>query len=155
MPQQDDRAAVVDALRQVNVESDRFVEVFSAAHGLHRTDMNALVYISAAARAGSPLSPGQLGARLRLSSPATTALLGRLEQVGHVVRERDPGDRRRVVIRTREQGMRLAVDFFAPLGVALDGMMDGFDPAELATVRRFLERAAAVVEEIRETVAGD
>ena len=155
MAEEDSREAVVDALRRVNVESDRFVEVFAAAHGLHRTDMNALVYVSAAARAGHPLSPGQLGARLRLSSPATTALLGRLEQVGHVVRERDPDDRRRVVIRTREQGMRLAVEFFAPLGAALDGMMDEFDAAELAVARRFLERTATVVEQVRDTVATD
>lgn len=150
----DVRAALIDALRRVNVESDRFVEVFASAHGLHRTDMNAVVYIAAGADAGSPLSPGQLGARLRLSSAATTALLDRLEGVGHVVRERDPGDRRRVVIRTRAAGMRLAGEFFAPLGIALDGLMDRFDPAELETVRRFLEQAGTVVEQVREDVAG-
>ena len=154
MPEPDLRAAVVDALRRVNIESDRFVEVFASAHGLHRTDLNAVAYIAAAARAGTPMSPGQLGARLRLSSAATTALLDRLEGVGHVVRERDPGDRRRVVIRTQEQGLSLANEFFAPLGTALDGLMDGFDAAELATVRRFLERTVEVVEQVREDAAG-
>lgn len=149
-----DRAAVIDAMRRLNVESDRFVEVFSGAHGLHRTDMNALVYISAAAEAGHPLSPGQLGAELRLSSPATTALLDRLERVGHVVRERDTADRRRVVVRTREQGIRLAVEFFSPLGVALHAMMDEFGTDELCTVRRFLERAVDVVERARQQAAG-
>lgn len=149
-----DRDAVVDAMRRLNVESDRFVEVFSGAHGLHRTDMNALVYISSAAGAGYPLSPGQLGVELRLSSPATTALLDRLERVGHVSRERDTADRRRVVLRTREQGMRLAVEFFAPLGVALDAMMDEFGDDELRTVRRFLDRAVEVVEGAKQRAVG-
>jgi DNA-binding MarR family transcriptional regulator len=154
VPEPDVRAAVVDALRRVNIESDRFVEVFASAHGLHRTDLNAVAYIAAAAGAGHPMSPGQLGARLRLSSAATTALLDRLENVGHVTRERDPADRRRVVIRTQDQGMRLAGEFFAPLGIALDGLMDGFDTAELDTVRRFLERTVEVVEQVREDAAG-
>lgn len=154
MAESDVRAALIDALRRVNIEADRFVEVFASAHGLHRTDLNALAYVAAAADAGVPMSPGQLGARLRLSSAATTALLDRLEGVGHVVRERDPVDRRRVVIRTRAQGMQLAEEFFAPLGVALRGLMDGFDPAELATVRRFLEQVVTVVERVREDAAG-
>jgi hypothetical protein len=51
--------------------------------------------------------------------------------------------------------MRLAVEFFAPLGAALDGMMDEFDAAELAVVRRFLERTATVVEQVRDTVTRD
>ncbi len=154
MPEPDVREALVDALRRVNVESDRFVEVFATAHGLHRTDMNAVVLVAAAADAGRPLSPGRLGAQLRLSSAATTALLDRLEGVGHVVRERDPTDRRRVVIRTRAAGMRLAGEFFAPLGVALHGLMDRYDPAELETVRRFLEQAAGVLARVREDAAG-
>jgi DNA-binding MarR family transcriptional regulator len=144
-----DRGALVDALRRFSIESDRFVEIFSSAHGLHRTDMNALAYISAADEAGHPLSPGQLGAELNLSSPATTALLDRLERVGHVGRERDASDRRKVVVRTQEQGIRLAVEFFVPLGRALRQVMDSFDEDELRVVLRFLQQAADAVEATR------
>lgn len=151
----DDRAALVDAMRRFNIESDRFVEAFSSAHGLHRTDMNAVALISYAERAGQPLSPGQLGAELRLSSPATTALLDRLERVGHVRRERDTTDRRKVVVRTRAQGMQLAVDFFVPLGRALEAVMDEFADAELAVVRRYLERSVEAVETTRRAAGGD
>lgn len=141
--------ALIDALRRFNIESDRFVEVFSTAHGLHRSDMNALAYVSAADEAGMPLSPGQLGAELGLSSPATTALIDRLERVGHVTRERHPTDRRKVALRTRDQGVRLAVEFFAPLGQALHGVMGSFDEEQLRTVLRFLEQATAAVQAAR------
>lgn len=145
----DPREALIDVLRRLNIESDRFVEVFSTVHGLHRTDMNALAYVSAADQAGAPLGPGQLGAELGLSSAATTALVDRLERVGHVVRERGPGDRRKVALRTRAQGMELAGEFFAPLGRALHEVMDEFDDEELRLVVRFLDRATAAVEAAR------
>lgn len=153
-PAPDERAALIDALRRFNIESDRFVEVFATAHGLHRSDLNALAYVSAADEAGAQLSPGQLGAELRLSSPATTALIDRLERVGHLTRERHPSDRRKIALRTREQGMRLAVEFFLPLGQALRQVMDEFDEEQLRTVLRFLERAAAAVEIVRQAQRG-
>jgi DNA-binding MarR family transcriptional regulator len=148
-PAPDDRAAVIDALRRFNVESDRFVEVFSTTHGLHRSDMNALAYLSAADEAGEPLSPGQLGAELGLSSPATTALIDRLARAGHLTREPHPSDRRKVALRTREQGVRLAVEFFTPLGRALHGVMDEFDADQLRLILTFLDRATSAVESTR------
>ena len=148
-PMPDDRTALIDALRRFNIESDRFVEVFSTAHGLHRSDMNALAYASAADEAGAPLSPGQLGSELGLSSPATTALIDRLERAGHLTRERHPSDRRKVVLRTRDQGVRIALEFFLPLGQALHRVMDEFDEEELRIVRRFLEDVGAAVETVR------
>jgi DNA-binding MarR family transcriptional regulator len=150
----DDRAALIDALRRFNIESDRFVEVFATAHRLHRSDMNALAYVSAADEAGAPLTPGQLSAELGLSSPATTALIDRLERVGHLTREPHPSDRRKVALRTREQGMRLAVEFFMPLGRALHQVMDEFDEEQLRVVLRFLERATAAVETTRRAQRG-
>lgn len=145
------REALIDVLRRFNISSDRFVEIFAAAHGLHRTDMNALAYVSAAeaTEPPAPLSPGQLGTELNLSSPATSALLDRLERVGHVRRERDTADRRRVVLRTEDQGMQVARDYFIPLGRALHAVMDDFEPAELAVVQRFLERVVDAVETTR------
>jgi len=43
-------AALVRLLRQLTVETDRFAEMFGEAHGLHRTDLNALVVIMDAGR---------------------------------------------------------------------------------------------------------
>ena len=75
-------------LQTLTVESDRYAERFGSRHGLHRTDVNALALILAAARRGEPMSPSALAKELGLSPSATTALIDRLEAVGHVERER-------------------------------------------------------------------
>ncbi|GGS98867.1 MarR family winged helix-turn-helix transcriptional regulator [Nonomuraea spiralis] len=128
-------------IRRLNVESDRFVEGFAVAHRSHRTDMNALVVILDAHLAGHPLSPGELGTALNLSAPATTALLDRLEQAGHVGRRRDAGDRRKVEVVINEQAVELAGTFFAPLVRHLTAAIDAFTPEEREIVGRFLAGA--------------
>ncbi len=56
---------------------------------MHPTDLNALLAVMRAERAGAPLTPGRLGQHLGLSSGATTAVIDRLERAGHV--QRSPG----------------------------------------------------------------
>ncbi|MFF4624557.1 MarR family winged helix-turn-helix transcriptional regulator [Nonomuraea jabiensis] len=128
-------------LRALNVEADRFVERFAAVHRLHRTDVNALVVILDALQAGRPLSPGELGGALNLSPPATTALIDRLEQVGHVERRRSIADRRKVEVVLNEQAIELAGQFFAPLGRHLSDAIDVFTAEERRVIGRFLERS--------------
>jgi DNA-binding MarR family transcriptional regulator len=65
---------------------------------LHPTDLRALIALLDGERAGEAMTPGRLGPCLHLSSPAVTALLDRLEGTGFAGRERDPSDRRRVLL---------------------------------------------------------
>ncbi|MCP2358709.1 DNA-binding MarR family transcriptional regulator [Nonomuraea thailandensis] len=126
-------------MRALNVESDRFAERFAAQHRLHRTDLNALVAILDAARAGTPLTPGGLGAALNLSPPATTALIDRLEHAGHVERRRSATDRRKVEVALNEQAAALARRFFAPLGRHLTEAIGAFTAEERQVIGRFLD----------------
>lgn len=57
--------------------------------------------------ADEPLTVGEVGARLRLDSGTLTPLLKRLEAAGFVVRRRDPGDERRVLLEVSDQGREL------------------------------------------------
>ncbi|AGL19144.1 MarR family winged helix-turn-helix transcriptional regulator [Actinoplanes sp. N902-109] len=107
---------LIDALRLFTVESDVFVEVFARAHGLGRNDLNAIMWISQGTHTGQPITSGELAARLGLGAPATTGLVDRLENAGHVRRRRDPQDRRKVTIVMQPQALQLARDFFVPLG---------------------------------------
>jgi MarR family transcriptional regulator, organic hydroperoxide resistance regulator len=54
-----------------------------------------------------PLTVGDLGKKLRLDSGTLTPLLKRLEAAGHVVRRRDTGDERRVLVEVTAQGRQL------------------------------------------------
>lgn len=125
-------------MRRLNVELDRFVEGFAIGHGLHRTDLNAVVVIMDAAREGPPLSPGTLGHALNLSPPATTALLNRLEQAGHVERHRSSTDRRKVELALHEQAVTLAGRFFSPLARHLSASFEQFTEEERLVIERFL-----------------
>src|SRR3712207_9010256 len=82
-------------LRRLTVELDAVGERFAQLHGLNRTDVRALVAIMDAARRGEALTAGRLGEAVDLRSASVTALVDRLERVGHVRRVRGPEDRRR------------------------------------------------------------
>jgi DNA-binding MarR family transcriptional regulator len=120
VPAQPDRDIVmndlIDALRVFAVESDVFVDVFARAHGLGRSDLNAIMWISTGTTSGRPITIGELAQRLGRSPAATTALVDRLETTGHVSRLRDPTNRRRVTIHIHDRALRLASAFFSPLG---------------------------------------
>ncbi|MBI4942894.1 MAG: MarR family transcriptional regulator [Actinobacteria bacterium] len=125
-------------LRRVTVESQRLGHEFASRHGLHPTDFEALVHVMDAQGAGAPLTPGELAAKLRLSSGATTAVVDRLEKQGHIRRDRDDVDRRKLHLRWAEHGMAVAMDFFGRLVPLQEEVMGPMSDADLAVVRRFL-----------------
>ncbi|MFG2818342.1 MarR family winged helix-turn-helix transcriptional regulator [Kitasatospora sp. NPDC048365] len=129
---------LVHLLRAVTVEFDLLGAEFAARNGLHPTDLRALIALLDAARAGETVTPGRLGERLRLNSAGTTALIDRLERLGLVRRERDPNDRRRVLLTVEERAVELGWSLFGPVIDGLVGAMGAFDQQELETVRRFL-----------------
>ncbi|MFE1546148.1 MarR family winged helix-turn-helix transcriptional regulator [Streptomyces sp. NPDC058718] len=129
---------LVHLLRAVTVEFDRLGAEFAARHGLHPTDVRALIHLLDAARAGTRATPGWLGEHLRLNSAGTTALVDRLERLGLVRRSRDTADRRRVLLEVEPKAMELGWAFFGPVIGEVVVAVEGFETAELETVRRFL-----------------
>lgn len=141
----DDRAELAFLLRRLTVELDAIGQRFATAQGLGRSDVRALVAIMDASRAGSALTAGALGAAVELSSASVTALVDRLERVGHVRRTRDPDDRRRVVLQVSDTAMVAAGEYFGWLQRELSAAMAGYTDDELAVVRRFLTEMNDVV----------
>ncbi len=146
-------AGLVHLLRGLTVELDQFGAEFAHLHRLHPTDLRALIHLLDAARADITATPGWLGGQLGLNSASVTALVDRLERLGHIRRVRDTGDRRRVFIVVEDRAVTLGWTFFGPLITAMVDAMRSFDDTELETVRRFLLRMSDVVHAARE--AGD
>ncbi|MEU2549056.1 MarR family transcriptional regulator [Streptomyces roseolus] len=132
---------LVHLLRAVSVAFGLRQAEFAARNGMHRTDVRALICLLDADRAGERATAGLLGARLGLNSAGTTAVIDRLERLGHVARVRDDHDRRRVLLRVEPEAIRLGQDFFGPVIDELLDVLDSFDPAERDAVRRFLTAA--------------
>ena len=72
------------------------------------------------------------------SSPATTALIDRLDQSGHVVRERLGSDRRQVQLRMTPKAFQDGGAMFMPLSRRMGTAMAEFSPEELELVTRFM-----------------
>lgn len=140
-----DPLRLVHLLRAVAVEFGLRQGEFAARNGMHPTDVRALICLLDAARAGEPATPGLLGARLGLNSAGTTAVIDRLERLGHVARVRDDRDRRRVLLRVEPEAIRLGREFLGPPIDGLLRVLEAFDPAERDAVRRFLTAAHTVL----------
>lgn len=139
IPDEDPGMQIVHALRAVTVELNLIGASFAATHRLHATDLRAIIELLDAERAGGVVTPGWLGERLGLNSASVTALVDRLEGLGHVHRRRDPADRRRVLLDVTPSAKDVGWAFFGPLMSGIVAATSTFDVTEIATVRRFLE----------------
>lgn len=130
-------------LQEFTLEANRYVDTAGGRKDMHRTDLNALAAIMRHTAKGNVVTPGLLRKELHLSSPATTALIDRLDHSGHVTRERHGSDRRQVQLKMTPKAYQDGGAIFAPLARHMGAAMADFTPAELETVSRFM---AAMVE---------
>lgn len=105
--------------------------------GLHQTDQECLDLLDWA----GPLTAGEIGVHLGLTSGAVTGLVDRLESGRWVRRERDPNDRRRVIVHLSSERADDLWPLYEPLATAIDTYRDGLDARDLRVVVEFLEFA--------------
>lgn len=123
-------------LRVMAAESDQIGRLFAIAHDVRPTDFRALLHVMVAETAGAPITSGELRQRMGLSGAAITYLVDRMTASGHITRESDPGDRRKVVLRYSGSGLETARAFFMPLGVHTRAAMADLPDADLSAGRR-------------------
>ncbi|GAA0455242.1 MarR family winged helix-turn-helix transcriptional regulator [Streptomyces stramineus] len=141
------RKAGLDAQQQRLVESlgvyaadySDYGRRFAGWLGLHTTDGTALLEIINSEHRGDPLTPARLSRRIQLSPAATSALINRLENAGHVTRTREHSDRRVVTLRTGREAQRLADEFFLPVATLIGAFLDRYPAETLAQFEDFLD----------------
>ncbi|BCW68591.1 transcriptional regulator [Arthrobacter sp. NicSoilB4] len=129
---------LVRLLQEFSLEANRYVDSAGGRNDMHRTDLNALAVIMQHTARNQIVTPGVLRKELHLSSPATTALVDRLYNSGHVVRERQGTDRRQVQLRMTPKAYRDGSAMFMPLARHMDAAMAQFTPEELEIATRFM-----------------
>src|SRR5690349_11227415 len=102
-------------VRAMTAESDRIGRHFAGRHEVAANDFRALLQIMVAEASGVPLTAGDLRHQMGVSGAAITYLVERMIASGHVRRESDPADRRKVILRVADHGTDVARDFFTPL----------------------------------------
>jgi DNA-binding MarR family transcriptional regulator len=111
-------------------------EVFKRAE-LTPTQYNALRILRGAGAEG--LSCGEIGLRMVTTVPDVTRLLDRLEARGLISRERPASNRRVVVTRITDEGLRLLSELDAPVEESHRRLAGHLGKARLKTLNELLE----------------
>ncbi len=98
-----------------------------------------------------PLSPSALSRRTGLHPATMTGILDRLERGGWIARERDPADRRAVLIRAERERAGEVYQLYAEMNGSLDAICDTYSDKELVVLADFLQRCVVAGRSATET----
>jgi DNA-binding MarR family transcriptional regulator len=93
------------------------------------------------------MSAKALGQRLGMHPATMTGILDKLEKAGWVTRERDPDDRRVVLIQPVRERVGEIVRLFAGMNAMAAQMLDRYDTPQLETIADFLTTMVAMVKD--------
>lgn len=132
-----------------------FNQAFADFFGLHPTDVQCLNLLGLEP---APVTIGRVGELTGLSTGAATRLVDRLERAGYARRERDPADKRRVLVATVPERMAAFGQVWNELSGAWWQMFDDYDEEHLSVLlthmRRTVELCGAQVARLREGTVG-
>src|SRR5262245_34840645 len=108
------RATLLDRIgtqlgRELSTRTILFHQAVADVLGVTPTDHKCLDFI---AEADHPVTAGELATVTGLTTGAITGVIDRLEAAGLAVRERDPHDRRRVVVKPAPQAFERVAPLF-------------------------------------------
>jgi DNA-binding MarR family transcriptional regulator len=90
-----------------------------------------------------PLTPGQLAELTGLRTGTVTGVLDRLENADLIRRDRDPHDRRKVIVsRNDEEIERRVTPHYAPQAEGMVGLLREYDDDQVALIADFLKRVS-------------
>ena len=129
------------ALRRSSAAGVLHGQTIARRVGVNSTDLECLDLILMS----GPSSAGEIARHTGLTSGAVTGLIDRLERLGLVERTADPGDRRKVLVRVREDKIGPIAAFYAPLEKAMQALLAGYGKEELKVLIDFSERAGDIL----------
>lgn len=87
-------------------------------------------------------SPSSLARRAGVHPATMTGVIDRLEKGGWIARERDPNDRRAVVVSVRQDAIGEVFRHYEGMNAQMDAVCADYSPAELELIAGFLQRTA-------------
>jgi DNA-binding MarR family transcriptional regulator len=126
------------------VKTVLFQEAIADQLGLNTTDLMCLSFLSDA----EPLTAGQLAEATGLTTGSVTVMIDRLEKAGYAQREKDPTDRRRVIVRPLiERIERDIAPLYTSIGEAWEQAIERYSTQELAVILDMLTRSVVLLQE--------
>lgn len=121
-------------MHQILVLNDAVEFILRQQMDLNETDFQAMQHLIT----HRTMSPGELAKLLHLTAAATTTVIDRLLQKGHISRIPHPTDRRRWLISPREEAARAAAAKMMPTVVDIDTKVRSYDEVEQGLIVDFL-----------------
>ena len=129
------------ALRRSSAAGVLHSQAIARKVGINSSDLECLDLILMK----GPSTAGEIARHTGLTSGAVTGLIDRLEQQGLVERAADPDDRRKVLVRVRQEGIAPIAAYFAPMEKTMQVLLASYSKDELKLLTDFMERGAAFV----------
>ncbi|EJM27426.1 MarR family winged helix-turn-helix transcriptional regulator [Pseudomonas sp. GM25] len=139
--------AVGQQLQQIAILTRAAAGQLGVALGINQTDVAALEHLIT----DGPLPPTELASRLSVTTAGITQVIDRLERAGHVVRERQLDDKRRVLVCPVPASVVQAYRHIAPMLNGLSAVLGALDDRDRAVIETFLGQ---VIEVYRNTLPG-
>jgi DNA-binding MarR family transcriptional regulator len=143
--------AIKESLRELSNQLSLLNHHVGAHVELKDVDLDCLELIN---RHG-PLNPSALARRAGLHPATMTGILDRLERGGWVARERDPSDRRAVVVRVRRDRGAELFRLYAGMNTSMDQICADYTDTELELLADFLRRTTDAGQTATDELAGD
>jgi DNA-binding MarR family transcriptional regulator len=136
-------AALLVVGRSLGNSSSMLLNAYADRLGLHSTDWGCVLLLNEALP--MPLTAGQLAELTGLTTGAVTGVLDRLENAGYVRRERDPADRRRVIVRLVPEEMARIQPMFDGMIADIVAMHRDYSDDQLAVTIEMLTRSSEIL----------
>ncbi|MCC2528677.1 MarR family transcriptional regulator [Bacillus halotolerans] len=133
----------VQLFRKLGTRTILFHQAAAQALDLFPTDLKSADILNEA----GPMTAGELGKKTGLSTGSVTALVDRLEKAGYVAREKDPNDRRRVIIVPLTASKQHVKDLFRSLSESTMDLCREYTEEELELIFGFIGKASDIMEE--------
>ncbi|WP_235828221.1 MarR family winged helix-turn-helix transcriptional regulator [Brevibacillus migulae] len=128
--------ALLQELRLNSARAVMFHQLISEKLGLNATDHKCLDYLT---RTG-PVTAGQLAQLTGLTTGAVTNVIDRLEQAGYVIRDKDPADRRRVVVKPVPARSAHIAPMFQSVMKSTLQIISHYSDQELQVILKFIKQ---------------
>lgn len=132
---------LVTACRKLYTSIDRLDAKASAIAGVSRNDLRCLNMLAEA-----PTKPSAIALELGLTTGSVTTLLDRLEKANFARRDRDPDDRRGVIVHPTQHLFQTLGPVYRSVAIEIERIAATYSDADRAAAVRHLSDASSAYE---------
>lgn len=148
---QETSAEIRNALRELRIQLSLLNYRVGSQLELKDVDLDCFDMIDAY----GPISPSVLARRAGLHPATMTGILDRLERGGWIARDRDPSDRRAVVVRAIRERYAELMRQYAGMSRSMNKLIAGYSDDELDTIAGFMRRTVQAGQDATDELGND